>query len=182
MGARQPNKNTVLATNQKLLAGVDKHFAKVKNMTIAGVTYTPAELKALFQSETDALTTLDQGKAQLKEQVATTRAASAKASVTRQGLRTYILGNYGPQAVQTLEDFGMSAPKPMGRRSVKTKAQALVQAEATREARHTMGSKQRLTIKGVVPAPVAAPQPEEAVTPPPAPVATSAAAVTPSHS
>ena len=130
-----PNKNTALATNQKAILGVGKHFAKVKTLTLAGTSYTPVALKALFQAEIDANNALDQSRAQMTEQVASTVAVRAKALAARKGLRAYILGNYGAKAVQVLEDFGMSPPKAPGPKTVEAKAQAKAKAAATRKAR-----------------------------------------------
>jgi hypothetical protein len=45
---RSPNKNTAQALDKKAIQGVDKYFAKVKTMTIAGTSYTPAALNAVF--------------------------------------------------------------------------------------------------------------------------------------
>ena len=42
-----------------------------------------------------------------------------------------------------LGDFGMSAPKATGTRTVEAKAKAVAQSLATREARHTMGKKEK---------------------------------------
>ncbi len=150
MGANnQPNKNTAQALDKKAIQGVDKYLAKVKIVTVAGANYTPDELKAVLQDEIDAIEALDEVQAQMQQQVADTRAAKAKASVTRAGLRAHILGNYGAVAVQMLVDFGMSVPKAKGKKTAQVKADAVTKALATREARHTMGKKQKLAIKGV---------------------------------
>jgi len=79
----------------------------------------------------------------------------------RQDLRTYILGSYGTAALQMLQDFGFTPPKPRGgKKTASTKAQAVVQAKATRVARHTMGKRQKAKIKGTAPAqPVTTPGP-----------------------
>ena len=128
------NKNTVLANNQRVSDGVNKHLAKVKNLTLAGVPYTAASLKATFAAETDANNALDQSRAQLKEQVATARTARAKASAARKALKAYVLGNYGADAVQMLKDLGIAVPKPLGPKTAKSKAQAADKATATKKA------------------------------------------------
>jgi hypothetical protein len=150
-----PNQNTALALDQKAITGVSKHFAKVKHLTLAGESFTTAELKAVFQAEIAAIQSLDVSRTQMKQLVTAARGASAKARATRKLLKAYVLGNYGVAAVQMLEDLGLSVPKSKGKATVKTKAQALVMAEATRKARHTMGKRQRSLIKV---APVQAPQ------------------------
>jgi hypothetical protein len=146
-----PSKNAALALNQKVSAGVNKYFSKVKSITVGGTTYTPRTLLAVLSAENDAAEAVDSTRVQLSQQVATHRAAKASAGALRSELRTYILGTYGAKAVQMLGDFGMSAPKYTGNKSAATKAQAVVQGKATREARHTMGKNQKKPIKGVVP-------------------------------
>ena len=169
-----PNKNTALALNQSVIEGVDKHFAKVKTLTLAGASYTPTTLKALLQAEIDGIKSIDVGRAQVKEQVATHRETQAKAYEARAALRAYILGTAGAKAVGMLQDFGMSAPKPKGRKTVAVKAEAITKSLATREARHTMGKNQKKPITGEHPQVEPKAQAET-----PAPTATPAATVTP---
>ena len=154
-----PNKTTALALNKKISEGVDKYFSKVKSLTVGGDTYTPKSLMAVLNAENDASSGVDSTRAQLVNQVATHRTARVQARALRSALKVYILGNYGKKAVQMLGDFGMSAPKAKGKRTVETKAQAIAQAKATREARHTMGKKQKASIKGTVPTATAAETP-----------------------
>jgi hypothetical protein len=142
-----PNKTTARALNQKAAQGIDKYFAKVGSLTIGGVAYTPDSLKAVLLAEVDASEAVDTTRAQLHQQVATHRTEAAKARSVRGSLRTYILGAYGPAAVQMLGDFGMSAPKRASK-TVQAKAEAVAKGKATREARHTMGSKQEESVHG----------------------------------
>src|ERR1700681_4519283 len=102
---------TALALDQKAIAGVTKYFANVGKLTLLGTDYTPATLTAKLQVEIDALHALDAGKAQLKQQVATTQGVRGSMRALRAALRKYILGAYGATAVQMLEDFGMPVPK-----------------------------------------------------------------------
>jgi hypothetical protein len=71
----------------------------------------------------------------MKEQVASTRAVRAKARIARKELRAYVLGNYGAKAVQVLEDFGMSPPKPAGPKTAEAKAQGAAKGAATKKAK-----------------------------------------------
>ena len=146
-----PNKTTALALNNKISEGVDKYFSKVKSLTVAGDEYTPKSLLAVLNAQNDASSAVDSTRAQLENEVATHRTAKVKAAALRSALKAYILGNYGKRAVQMLGDFGMSAPKATGKRTVETKVKAVAQNLATRAARHTMGKKQKQSIKGVVP-------------------------------
>ena len=91
---------------------------------------------------------LDASRAQLAQQVAAGRTAQSKGRALRKSLRTYVLGTYGTHAVAMLQDFGMSPPKTPGPVTVKVKAEAVTKSKATREARDTMGKKQKLSVKG----------------------------------
>jgi hypothetical protein len=145
-----PNKTTALARNKKISEGVNKHFAKVKSLTVAGDEYTPKSLLAVLAAEDDASLAVDSTRAQLKAQVATHRSAKVTAGELRSALKVYILGTYGKKAVQMLGDFGMSVPKGPGERTVDEKATTVAKNLATRAARHTMGKKQKLRVTGVV--------------------------------
>ena len=140
MGNSHLNKTTAQARNVKTIAGVAKHFSKVKTLTIGGVDYTAKELAAVFQAENDDNMSLDRSRAQFTKQAAATRATRAKASKVRQELRSYILGFYGAGAVDVLEDFGMKPPKTKGPKTVTAKAQAQAKAGETRAA-HRVGNK-----------------------------------------
>jgi hypothetical protein len=141
-------KNTTLVADQKVLLGIAKYFSTVTTLTVGSVSYTPVTLKAVFQGEVDALNALDSLRAQLKEQVAARRTMRTQVSTVRKALRSYILGTYGAQAVQVLDDFGMTVPKTPGPKTTQTKANAVVKNLATRKARNTMGKKQKLSVVG----------------------------------
>ena len=145
------NHNAVMTRDKKVIAGVDKYFGNVAAVTLLGKAYTPTELKALFQGHIDAETQLDELRSQLKQVVVSIRPTRALTRAVFQALRVYILGTAGPTAVQMLEDFAISA-KPKGKPDAGTKAQAVVQAKATRAARHTAGPKQKKAIKAATPA------------------------------
>jgi hypothetical protein len=148
-----PNKTTALARNKKISEGVNKHFAKVKSLTIAGDEYTPKSLLAVLSAEDDASLAVDSTRAQLSDQVVTHRTAKVTAAALRSALKVYILGTYGRKAVQMLGDFGMSVPKGPGARTVDEKSKAVAKNLATRAARHTMGKKQKLLVTGDVSSP-----------------------------
>jgi predicted Fe-Mo cluster-binding NifX family protein len=145
-----PNKTTALARNTKISEGVNKHFAKVKSLTVGGDEYTPKSLLAVLAAEDEASSAVDSTRAQLEAQVVTHRSAKVTAGALRSALKVYILGTYGKKAVQMLGDFGMSVPKAPGARTVDEKSKAVAKNLATRAARHTMGKKQKLRITGDV--------------------------------
>jgi hypothetical protein len=166
-----PNNANALVMDQKHIAGADKYYASTASLSLAGTNITPAVLKAVFQADIDATHALDAAEAQAKQLRATQKAARKKANATRLQLKSYIVATAGAAAVQMLEDFGFEPPKPLGKKTVATKAKAIVVADATRQARHTMGKRQRAAIKGTV-APAAAPAPAVAPATPAGPAAT----------
>jgi hypothetical protein len=134
------------------VSGIDKHVTG--NMTIGGVVYSPAALKAVF---VDANTAIDSAEAlhkQWQDQVQATKAASKKASLVFRLLRSTLIGQYGENAKAILNDFGMETPKPKGAKTVATKAVAAQKRDATRVARHTMGKNQKKSVKGTKEVPV----------------------------
>jgi hypothetical protein len=157
-----PNTNSALVLDQKHIAGIDKYYAGVSSLPLAGKNITPAILKAVFQGDIDATHARDAAEAEAKQLRAAQKTARKKANATRLQLKKYIVATAGEEAVQMLEDFGFNAPKQLGKRTVAVKAKAIVEAKATREVRHTLGKKQRAAIKASpapqpVPAPAAAP-------------------------
>ena len=140
------NKPAVKTRNTGVMAGIDKDItAPIK---LGGTTYTPAELKAVFQAHNTAIDAASALHKQWSDSVQTMDAAAAKADSLFHLLRGALIAQYGPNANAALEAFGMTAPKPRGPRTVKTKAAALEKNLATRAARHTMGPKQKSKITG----------------------------------
>ena len=140
------------------IAGVDKHFANVPSLELAGVSYTPMALKGILQGEIDAENQLGDARAMVRELTGSTRIVRAKARAVRSALRMYILTHKGPDAAQMLKDFGFVL-KNKSTPTSETKAKAKAQAKATRAARHTMGSRQKQAIKGQAPSTPATPKP-----------------------
>ena len=148
MRTTSQNRQAASVTDQKAIGAVDKYFANVSTLTLAGNAMTPADLKAVLKAEVDALKGVDDLRAALHTALVSARAISAKAKGARKALRAYILGNYGVEAAQMFADFGMNLPKPKSTVSTQAKADAAAKAKATRKARHTMGSKQKAAITG----------------------------------
>jgi len=143
------NRPSVKTRNTGVATGIDKHITS--SLMIGGVTYTPDALKAVFTKQNAALDAADALHKQWQDQVQVAHTATVVARVVYQSLRGYLVGQYGSNAKAILNDFGMSAPKPKGPKTVKTKSVAVAKNAATRTARHTMGKKQKMGVKGAVP-------------------------------
>lgn len=145
------NKPTTKDRNSKAMTGIDKHLADAKSIRVGGVDHTPTTLKAVFQADIDATNVADAARTHWKQLVQSAKVTHKTAARTRQALKTYLVGSYGPDAVAILEDFGFQPPKPTGPKTVKAKAASVARAASTRTARHTMGPKQKKAIKGTAP-------------------------------
>jgi hypothetical protein len=131
-----------------LVAGTQKHFPN-GSLTFGGATYAPAALIQLFQSLDDATTGMDAAKATWQDALKAQSDARAKVGPVVKAYRSYLVALYG-HAVSTLADFGLAPHKAPAPQTAEEKASAAAKRKATRAARHTMGSKQKASIKGEV--------------------------------
>ena len=166
------NRPSVKTRNTSVMAGIDKRITG--NVTLGGVTYTPASLKAVFSDENTAISDSEAKHQQWQDQVQATNSASAKADAVYELLRSYVISQYGKQANAVLGEFGIPVPKPKGPQTPAAKVAAAAKAKATRQMRHTMGSVQKKAVKGTIEVPVTAVTtvtpvlPSQTVTPAPA--------------
>lgn len=162
MTQSKQDKPTRKDLDQKVMDGVDLHLATLATLTVSGEQFTPATLKAVFQSDIDAMGKTDATRAQLKAEVQVAKAARQRATVVRKALKALLIGQFGPGAVQLLEDFGFVAPKAPGPKTTKKKAEATAKSVATKARVRT-----------------AVAQARGAETPQPAPVPAATPAITP---
>jgi hypothetical protein len=170
MSVLNRNKPTRKDLLRLLISGVQKHFPSGQ-MTLAGQTFNlPSDLVQHIQADIDATDAADKVRADWLAGVQVQSDSHQKVGPVLRALKRQVLARFGDtqDASSTLADFGYAPPKVTAKSAV-TKATAADKGRATRVARHTMGSKQKLQVKGTVPA---APQPAAPASPPsPGPVA-----------
>ena len=133
---------------RKVIAGVEANLSGTETVTLAGRAYKRAELIKIFQAQLDAM----QAVTELEGALAGARAARAKTArrvlPVQRALEEYVRAIHGATNPK-LADYGFvpDAPRKV---TAKTKAEAVAKGRATRIARHTMGRKQRLKVKGTV--------------------------------
>ena len=132
------------------MAGIDKHFATTPQVTVAGVTYTPAGLTTSLQTLATLYTDVDSAEASYKAKLALANAQAGVLLTLLSATTAFVRATVG-NAADVLHDFGLVPKKPMTPRTAAQLAAAAVKSLATRAARHTMGSKQKKDVKGVVP-------------------------------
>ncbi len=161
MTTTKQNKPTRKDLDQKVMDGVDLHLASMPTLTINGEQFTPATLKAVFQSDIDAMGKTDATRAQLKAEVQVAKAARQRATLVRKALKAFLIGQFGPGAVQLLQDFGFAAPKAPGPKTAKEKAAATAKSVATKARVRTAVA----TAKAGTPEPAPVPAATPAITP-----------------
>ncbi len=185
-----PNRPLTQALDGQIIVGIQKDLHAVTSMAFGGQTYTPTSLVAFFQSRIDAANAVVTARAQWQDAVQKYKLIHATGQVVTRGLKQYVMGTYG-ETSPVIADFGFTPPKRVSQ-TPEQKAAAVAKRAATRQARHTVGKKVKLAIKGTVaPAPTnpAAPANPVAAAVPPAsapltpslaaaPVVTPTAAVT----
>jgi hypothetical protein len=174
------NKTTRADRIRKIKAGLQKYYPTT-SLKVGGTDVQPAAMQSQLQGDIDANDASRQAKANWIVTVNAAKQADASIAPILRTVRNRVLADFGdaPNAEAVLADFGY-APRKKGVTSVQTKADAIAKSKATREARHTMGPKAKLQVKGVVPSTGGAAA-EPAVNATPAPVVTSNPASTSSQ-
>jgi hypothetical protein len=142
------NTNTTQAHDAQVIVGIQKHLLSVPSLPLAGSTYTPADLVKLVQSRIDSAGVVAAAGANKHATVVAHTALGTTLTPVLRGLRQYVLNAFG-ETSPVLADFGFTPPKKRTLTPEKKAAAALL-AKATRKARHTVGKKQKLAIKGAV--------------------------------
>jgi hypothetical protein len=152
---------------RQAMSGIEKYFLSLPSLTLAGVSYSPADLTKLFQSGIDASLTSSNSKAKWLADVQVERNMFAKIDPVFRLFKSWVTTYLGDtqDAAQKLEDFAFTPRKARAKKTAATKAGAAVKAKATRTARHTMGKQQKKAVKGTV-APATTPATPAATTVP----------------
>ena len=125
-----------------IIAGIEKRFGRRNILALGGRQYTPGELAAVFQSQIDAVDQVDAAHAAVVNAVAREREIARTVRNLTRLLRFWIGAEFGSDA-EAWADFGLTAPKKPGPKTVEAKLAGAERARATRKMRHTMGKRQR---------------------------------------
>jgi hypothetical protein len=139
----------------QLVSGTNLHITTP--ISLAGQTYTSAEIVAVFTAAAGAYVATDAARAELHAKLLDQEAKVSAALSLEALLKAYVHGVYGRTSPILLE-FGWSVAK-VAVRTAAEKAATVAKMLATRTARHTLGKKQKAKIVGTVPASPAAPNP-----------------------
>jgi|HubBroStandDraft_3_1064219.scaffolds.fasta_scaffold408026_2 hypothetical protein len=139
---------------EQLIAGTKKHFSTATSLAFGGATYTPAQVESSLQTLIDLRTAVDVAKAATQAKLVAWRAQSASLGSYMAAYEAFLKATYG-KSPDVLADFGLKPKKVPAPQTAEQKAAAAAKRAATRAARHTMGSQQKKSVKGTVPATVA---------------------------
>ena len=126
-----------------------KQYVQAKaEIPIDGETKKLADVIAVYQTCLDTRASLQTKHAEIKAGLVERANAEASRRAADRALKPWVINTFGANS-QAAHDFGFPPPKvPV--RTAKSKVAAVLQAEATRKARHTMGSVQKQNIKGAI--------------------------------
>jgi hypothetical protein len=161
MATKDRNKGQVVALAKQLIAGTAKRLAKGTQVPLAGSSFTPDQITTELQSVVNLRTDVDAAKATAKAKLAAETAQMPALRTFMSAYVSFIKAAYGTSP-DALADFGIN-PKARVQPTVEAKTAAAAKRKATRAARHTMGSRQKLGVKGdvtgITVTPITAPQP-----------------------
>jgi hypothetical protein len=170
------SKSSLVALIPKVVAGLRSHFAG-QTLTFNGKPVTVEEVCAELQAWAASVAADVAAKGVWSDAVAAERVLAPSAQGRLNSVRELVRMTFGSTSV-ALTDFGMTPRKLPQKRTAAIQTAANEKAAATRIARHTMSTKQKAQIHGVVPttAPLPATATEPAATAP-APLPSTPAAV-----
>jgi hypothetical protein len=141
-------KAKALANVQALIAGTLKHFPNGQ-FTLGNVAYTTASLVQLLQGLAAAMTAVETAEAIAKDALTALRGLQPNVMPAMQAYVRFVRTAFG-SAAQILADFGLQPPKARVPLSAEEKAAAKAKMIATRKARGTTSTKQKLAVSGNV--------------------------------
>jgi hypothetical protein len=153
MGTSKKSKVTNKASIEKFLSGLNLHYAG-QTLMLNGVPITVEALAAMAAAYFSALDDADAARTAWNSKLAAAKALAPPLQKAIVAGHNYVRAQFGVSS-HTLEDFGLT-PRSTAPKTLAVQSGAVVKALATRQARHTMGTKQKAAIHGVVPAAAAA--------------------------
>ncbi len=144
------SRNARQTADENLIVGVQKFLGGYAMMTIGSNTLKPADIVKILQDRVDSSKAVLAADAARTTAIKADRDKRAQTAGFVQSLRRTVVGMF-TESPDTLATFGLQAPKAP-KATVATKAVAVAKNKATREARGTLGSKQKKNVKGTVPA------------------------------
>jgi hypothetical protein len=177
-GTKNQNSNKEADLATAMIAGTQKHFSSVPQLTFGEGTLTPAQVEAQLQALATLRSDVNAARIVMEAKLSAERAKSPALRAFLRDYVSFVMATFG-KSPETLADFGLKprkAPKPLTAEQAAAKA---AKAKATRKARGTVGKKKKLATKGDVAGLVSSPITVTLNTPQLAPVAAPAPSTNP---
>lgn len=143
-------KNELAAQVKQLITGVNKHFPNgSQELPVGGVTTTVTGVTGVLQAFVDNRTAVEVSKAALKAKVETERVQAPNQLAVIRAFEAVVRSMFGNSA-DVLADFGLAPLKVRTPLTAEQKAVAAAKRNATRTARHTMGTNQKKSVHGSI--------------------------------
>jgi hypothetical protein len=155
MAKKTRNKGQVVVSATQFIAATKKHLGSATQVPLLGGSFTPDQITSKLQALVDLRSDVNAAKADATAKIAIEAAQQPALLVFQDALASYVKAVFG-SSPDVLGDYGL-APKPRAQVTAKGLVAANAKREATRAARHTMGSKQKQAIVGVPPDSVVVP-------------------------
>jgi hypothetical protein len=144
--SRLPNADIIDACTTRI-AAIKKYITNSKTeIPVSGQLLNRAGVIAIFQGSLDTRAAVSTTKAELKAAQAERDDAETVRAAADDALKGWVTHRFGADSTET-HAFGYG-PKKVAVIPVETKQLAIERNKATREARHTMGPKAKLKVKG----------------------------------
>jgi hypothetical protein len=144
----QDTKSKVVAAAQQLSAATAKHLASGTQVSLLGSSFTPDQVTTKLQSVVTLRDNVNAARSSLKAAIAAEAAQTPDLRSFMAAYESYVKAAFG-SSIDVLNDFGL-APKSRTPLSAEATIAAVAKRASTRAARHTMGPKQKLGVKGDV--------------------------------
>jgi hypothetical protein len=151
-----PNSESEMTTMCTKRINALKALPPATVITIAGKTYTVPASILVYQGSIDAHTKANAARAAFTAAVAERKDIDEKCRAFDVGMRAFAATMFTPDSPEG-QEFGLK--KRTVKVKVETKALAAEKGRATRKARNTMGPKEKLKVKGTLPASTAPAEP-----------------------
>jgi len=134
---------------ERLIAGLQKHFANVTSLKFASADHTPDEIAKALQALVALHTAVESEKPVLKAKLDAVKVQAPPLRKQMRAFRSFVLSTFSESA-DVLADFGLEPKKAPTPLTTAQRAVALAKREATRKARGTTGSKAKKAVTGDV--------------------------------
>ena len=146
--ANEPKNAVVVDKCAQRITALTDHVPPNAEIAIDGVIHTAAGVIAMYQHCLDGRARLAARRADVQVELAARVVSEETRLANDRALKAYVTHRFGAHSKEAL-DFGFPPPKDQ-KKTPETKARAVDLAKATREARHTIGPKKKLEIRGTL--------------------------------